>query len=86
MYDNAAGLREDLPPTEEWVRPARIPSRRPTTAAWALLDESAAEALREDTRAGRRREARGALLNRAAGPVSLGTVAPGSTSRQLPPR
>ena len=45
-------LPEDLLPTEKLGRLARIPSRRPATVAWALLDESAAEALREDLRAG----------------------------------
>jgi hypothetical protein len=83
------GLRrlvpEDLLPTEELTRLARIPSRRPATVAWALLDESAAEALREDVRAGRHREACGSLLNQALELVSLGTVAPGMNAFRLPP-
>ena len=78
-------LPEDLLPTEELARLARIPSRRPATVAWALLDEPAAEALREDVRAGRHREACGSLLNRAVGLVSLATIAPGTTPCRLPP-
>jgi hypothetical protein len=69
----------------ELARLARIPSRRPATVAWALLDEAAAEALREDVRAGRHREACGSLLNHALELVSLGTVAPDMTPCRLPP-
>jgi hypothetical protein len=74
-------LPEDLLPTEEL---ARIPSHRPATVAWALLDESAAEALLEDVRAGRHREACGSLINHALDLVSLGTVAPDMPPCRLP--
>ncbi len=56
------------------------------SGVWALLDESAAQALREDVRAGRYRKACGSLLNQALGLVSLGTVAPDITPCRLPPK
>jgi hypothetical protein len=78
-------LPEDLLPAEELARLARLPSRRPITVAWALLDEAAVEALYEDVRSGRHREACGVLLNRAVELVSLRAVAPGTTPCRLPP-
>ncbi len=77
-------LPEDLLPAEELDRLARFASRRPTTLAWALLDEDAAEDVHKQLRAGRCREACGALLNRAARLVSLHAVAPGIAPCRLP--
>ena len=68
-------LPERLLPADELARLARGPS----SVVWALLDEAAAEALREDIRAGRHREACGLLLNRAFELVPLGVAAPEST-------
>jgi hypothetical protein len=76
-----AGLRRFLPedsvPADGLSYYARTRFARPTTVAWALLEDRDAEAIRAEVAAGRTDAARGLLLNRAIELISLASAMPG---------
>ena len=69
-------LPEDVIPAEELSSLARVPSLRPSTFVWALLDEPDAEAVRSEVTSGRPHDACGLLLNRAVELLPIAAVLP----------
>ena len=72
-------LSEDVLAGDEMRCYARGRFARPTTVAWALLDDGDAESIRSEVAAGRHDAACGLLLNRAIELLCLAAALPETT-------